>query len=106
VTIFCDIDGTLTRDGEHKWGAINSEHIEAINAAKKNGHYVVLWSARGAAYAKAFARRYHVDANLCIGKPDVCFDDHSTIRPPEKMQVLPPDQLWPWMTAHGVPREA
>ena len=106
MTLYFDIDGTLTHDGEHKWGMPNSDLIDAVRAAKKNGHFVVLWSARGATYAKAFARRYRFSANAYLAKPDVCFDDIKSIRPPEKMRVLGPEKIWSWLTAHGVPKEA
>jgi len=106
VTIYCDIDGTLTDKPTGPWGNPNKENIEAIQAAIANGHTVVLWSATGESYAKQFAKKYEINAHVCLGKPDVCFDDWKTIRPKEKMRILPPDQIIPWITAHGVPQEA
>ena len=106
MTIYCDIDGTLTFDGTRKWGAPNQENIDAIRAAQENGHTVILWSATGEAYAKAFARKYRFRAHAYLGKPDVCFDDWKTIRPKTHMDILPPDSIIPWVETHGVPREA
>lgn len=105
MNIYCDIDGTLTHDGTRKWGSPDKENIAAIRAAAENGHVVVLWSANGEAYAKTFARRYGIDAYACLAKPDVCFDDWKTIRPKEKMSILPPADVVKWIETHGVPRE-
>lgn len=105
MTIYCDIDGTLTNRPDGPWGAPNMENIEALKCAISSGHTVVIWSARGERYAIDFSEKYGIDATYCMGKPDVCFDDIDTIRPPEKMSILPPSEMWSWMTAHGVPWE-
>ena len=106
VSIYCDIDGTLTNNPLGPWGNPNKENIAAIRAAIANGHTVVLWSATGESYAKEFAKRYDISAHACLAKPDVCFDDHAGIRPNGKLEMHPPDQIISWTSAHGVPQEA
>ncbi len=106
MNINCDIDGTLTHDGTKAWGEPNLENIAAIREAAANGHTVVLWSATGEAYAKEFAKKHKINARACLAKPDICFDDIETIRPPEFMVILPPDEIGNWVNDHGVPREA
>jgi len=105
MNVYCDIDGTLTRDGEHKWGQPRIANINWIRAAISNGHSVTIWSARGELYAIAFCRKYKLRPHKMIAKPDVCFDDCVTIRPKDKMEILSPERIKGWMTAHGVPQE-
>ena len=103
LTIYCDIDGTLTKDGEHAWGAPVYDRIGAVKSAIANGHEVHVWSARGEKYAKQFCERYGLSPSSCLSKPDVCFDDIPELRGRGRMTVLAPDAMWPWMSAHGVP---
>ena len=50
LTIFVDIDGTICKEGSIKERA-NSEPLpgakEALSGMRKDGHVVVLWTARG-----------------------------------------------------------
>ena len=106
MTIYCDIDGTLTDNPRGPWGNPNTENIAAIRSVIAAGHTVIMWSATGEKYAKEFSKKYDIQAHAMLGKPDVCFDDWLSLRPSDRMKILPPEKMWQWATANGVPREA
>ena len=70
--IAIDIDGTL----KLKFG-INTPLIEALKRAKADGFQLILWSARGTAYAREFAALNFEDGffDVIIGKPHFVADD-------------------------------
>ena len=85
--IFCDLDGTLctNTDGEYEKAQPLQKHIEHINMLSDEGHYVVVWTARGRTTGKHwhelttqqlkdFGVKYH---GLTFNKPcfDVVYDD-------------------------------
>jgi hydroxymethylpyrimidine pyrophosphatase-like HAD family hydrolase len=93
MMVYCDIDGTLTDSPYSKWGNPKPKMIEAIKKMIAKGTRVVIWSGGGEAYAKAFAKKYEIDAAACLGKPRYLIDDNPTIRPRGRMPVLSPDQF-------------
>lgn len=81
MTIFVDIDGTLTTEAYTRWGHPIKDRIEAVKALVIMGYDVVLWSGGGRKYVEAFAKKYGLEGVICIGKPDVIVDDQVDIRP-------------------------
>lgn len=67
-----DIDGTLwQRTG------LNLALLQRLREVKVDGYQLILWSARGTAYARAFEQQ-HIEAGLfdvVIGKPAFIADD-------------------------------
>lgn len=71
-TIAVDVDGTL-----HVDGVLNTRLVAYCEAQKANGYTLNLWSARGKAYAQAFAERFgitHLFDDI-ISKPGYVIDD-------------------------------
>jgi len=77
--IFVDIDGTLTDSPGSGWGEVHADRLEAVQILAKH-RSVVLWSGRGARYAREFNERWGVGAEFAIGKPDMMIDDAEDIR--------------------------
>lgn len=92
MTVFVDIDGTLTTTPDGPHGPIRKDVLEAVRKLIHDRHVVVLWSAQGARYANEFARSYGL-AVTCISKPDLCVDDRPTLRPAEKMEIVSPEDF-------------
>lgn len=82
-SIFVDIDGTLTADGEVPWGEPRGDRIAELKRLIEIGVDVVIWSGRGKSYAEKFAERYGIYPVLCLAKPDLIIDDNPNIRPRE-----------------------
>ena len=80
MTIYCDIDGTLTDKPHHSHGAPRHDVIQKLKDAIKLGHDVVLWSGRDADYVKGFAKEHGIKAIACLSKPKLVVDDKTDIR--------------------------
>ncbi len=80
MNIYCDIDGTLTQDGENKHGKPVLSRINQLRFLSKRNQ-VILWSGNGKEYAEQFKRRHYLDDCIAIGKPHLIIDDNPTIRP-------------------------
>lgn len=91
--IYCDIDGTLTDDGERKWGKPIHQRILKLNHLFDAGYEVNLWSANGAGYVKAFAEKHGVKHTRCLSKPGVVIDDRHYIR---RFEMLSPKAFDSW----------
>ena len=81
MTIYCDIDGTLTSDPHSAYGKPRPDIILKLKEAiELYGYDVVLWSGRSADYVKAFAEEHGINAIACLSKPNLVVDDKSEIR--------------------------
>lgn len=71
-TIAVDVDGTL-----HIRGVVNDRVVEFCRAQKERGFVLVLWSARGKAYAQAVAEKFGVTELFddIVSKPGYVLDD-------------------------------
>lgn len=79
--IYCDIDGTLTDDPEHRWGSVRAEMLERLDEYARDPNYrLVLWSGGGEEYVREFARKYRIKADAYLSKPHVVIDDNPAIR--------------------------
>lgn len=76
---FVDIDGTLTSEPHAAGGPVHADRIAVLRELIASGEEVVVWSARGTAYAQQFCRNHDLNV-VAIGKPDLCVDDKPTIR--------------------------
>lgn len=97
ASIFVDIDNTLTAADEP--GATTLvDRVDAIRRIALT-HDVVVWSARGAEYARDFCIRTGlIDCVLAaVGKPDLCIDDKDDIRA-GGLAVVHGDMIWPAAT--------
>ncbi len=94
LPIFIDIDGTLTTVPTKKWGPVIPDRIHDVQAMIGRGVEVVLWSGGGTEYVRAFAKKYNLRPSVCIGKPRQIVDDNPTIRPPGRMNVVPPGEFF------------
>lgn len=67
-----DIDGTLICDG-----MINDDVLEMARTKKEEGFDVILWSARGRAYAEMVAKELEIENlfTFIISKPGFIVDD-------------------------------
>ena len=67
-----DIDGTLICDGH-----VNKDLIELAKQKREEGFDVILWSARGRAYAERVARDLGIENvfSFIISKPGFIVDD-------------------------------
>jgi len=92
MRIFCDIDGTLTDNPQKRWGNPRPEMIAKINDLIEKGNKVILWSAGGTCYAKAFAKSHGIKAIACLAKPDIMVDDKKTIRT-RGIPIMSPDEF-------------
>ena len=93
--IFIDIDGTLTDTPTEAGGKAIPERIEHIWRLVGLNKSVVIWSARGAAYARAFAAQHGIlEIVTAIGKPEILVDDDPSIRPRNLMPVMHPDDFF------------
>ena len=91
LPVFIDIDGTLTTVPTRMWGEVLPERSAAVLALIENGREVVLWSGGGTAYVRAFAEKYALSPNVCIGKPGIAVDDNPTIRPAGRLRIIAPE---------------
>lgn len=87
--IFIDIDGTLTFDRLKPWGQPRLDQIDKVKRLIAEGKFVVVWSAGGAVYAKAFCEKYELQC-LSMGKSLVIIDDNS----PNFNRIFPRIQLY------------
>lgn len=79
---FIDIDGTLTYSPDTSWGQPRRARIEYVKELVAAGNEVILWSARGTEYAKAFASMHGLkDHVVAIGKPQRIVDDKCDYKP-------------------------
>jgi hypothetical protein len=71
-TIAVDVDGTLLVNGR-----LNARLIEFCRAQRARGFSIMLWSARGKAYAQAVAERFEIVDLFddIVGKPGYIVDD-------------------------------
>ena len=90
LPVYIDIDGTLTAVGG-PGGAPVLERIDRVKQMIKCGVKVVIWSASGTEYARAFADRHDLHPLAVIGKPSYCIDDNPNLRP--TFLVMAPDEL-------------
>lgn len=85
-----DVDGTLTEGSEKYWTdgecVPNQEMVEHVNEMYKNGHHIVIWTARPYTNAEKLAAwldkhgvRYH-GIRMDKGSADVYVDDKA-VRP-------------------------
>jgi hypothetical protein len=79
LPIFIDIDGTLTSEAHKGDGPALVGRIEHVRRLIRSGAEVVIWSARGTAYARRFAKAHKLKCTA-IGKPSLCVDDKPAIR--------------------------
>lgn len=89
--IFIDIDGTLTWTPDRAWGPIRPLAIQRVKDLIAAGHRVILWSARGAAYAREFAEAQRLKPYATLPKPDFYVDDVEGIR--ERMAHITPGEF-------------
>jgi hydroxymethylpyrimidine pyrophosphatase-like HAD family hydrolase len=70
--IAVDVDGTL-----HNNGIANQKLIEWCKERKAQGFFLMLWSARGEAYARSFADTFGISGmfDLICSKPGYIVDD-------------------------------
>lgn len=73
MTVFFDIDGTLTRH-QKIWDEPRNDMMDECRRLIAEGHNVVVWS-RTRRYAKAFCRKHGLKPLLAIGKPDMIVDN-------------------------------
>ncbi len=78
--VFVDIDGTLTSEPDRPNGPILQRRINTVRQWIRDGKGVVIWSARGTEYAKAFCRQHSLTPMAVVGKPAFVVDDKPTIR--------------------------
>ena len=91
--IFIDIDGTLTDNPETAQGKPLWDRITKVIWLISVGERVILWSAGGENYAKAFARDHGIKPELCLAKPYVMVDDKPSIRAPGRLKILSPEEF-------------
>jgi len=99
MTIYCDLDGTLTRrqDTPKPW-PVWQENVDALKKLIEEGHNVIIWSCRGRGAAWVFAAKHRLAAT-CLRKPDVCFDDEPSLHDnPHVMKPVPPIEIAGWVT--------
>lgn len=92
MNIFCDIDGTLTDDREHRNGTPNLKRIERIRKMSETCP-VVLWSGNGQEYAEQFRVKHLLINCIALGKPRLIIDDNPTIRPNWNSLIRTPEYL-------------
>lgn len=80
MNIFCDIDGTLTDNGEKPNGKPLLNRIQKIREWSYE-NTVILWSGNGQRYAEKFKKDHNLHKCVAIGKPHLIIDDNPTIRP-------------------------
>lgn len=97
MTIYCDLDGTLThaQDGPKPW-PVWEENVQVVRRLIEHGVSLVLWSARGAEVCEAFAEEHKIRAHVCLHKPHWCFDDTPSITRPDRMKPIPPERMVAW----------
>jgi len=80
MTIFCDIDGTLTMKSARSLVPRKNAiaQIKKLIAQKKDD--AIVWSGKGKAYAERFCAQHGIRPSAIIGKPDVVIDDRETPR--------------------------
>lgn len=93
MTVYCDIDGTLTDSPERPNGAPRLDVIEHVKEWIAAGHDVILWSARGREYATEQAHRFGIEPLACLGKPGLIVDDKKEIRPRGRANPISPEQF-------------
>ena len=73
----CDTWMQCDSTGVMEGGVAHKEHVEALKKHKKDGHFVIVWSAGGGQYARnaciGLGITEHVD--LCLDKPMQYYDD-------------------------------
>ena len=92
MNIFCDIDGTLTDNGEKKYGIPIESRIESLRKLSKI-HTIILWSGNGTEYAEEFQQKHNLINCIAIGKPHLIIDDNPTIRPNWNSLIKSPEYL-------------
>ncbi len=82
MNYFIDIDGTLTKDGSKPWGdPIQARIYRVVELARDPVHQVVIWSANGMEYARAWILDQGLSGMVtCLGKPDMIIDDSPAVR--------------------------
>ena len=93
MTIYCDIDGTLTDDPKQAGGKLRVNILSQLKAAIAAGHEVVLWSGRGRTYVNSFADLHGIKAIACLKKPDLVVDDTAEVRPGARYRPITPEQF-------------
>ncbi len=92
-TIFIDIDGTLTEaDRAHAKPILY--RVERVKALMRAGNEIVLWSARGRAYAESFAKANGMEGIACVSKPSLLVDDNPTVRPLGSISMVSPQAFF------------
>ncbi len=98
MTIYCDLDGTLThkQDGPKPW-PVWQENIQVVRRLIARGHSIVLWSCRGAEKCRKFAETHKIRAIACLDKPFWCFDDTPSLHDkPDRMKPISPEDMVSW----------
>ena len=93
MTIYIDIDGTLTHKPDGPWGKPRRDAIELVRGLTGGEHTIVLWSAQGERYVRRFAIAHDLSPDYCLSKPDLLVDDRKDIRPAEKMPLISPEEF-------------
>lgn len=77
MTVYVDIDGTLTKEQRAKSAfrsALREDVIAKVKAFIAAGHDVILWSG-SKHYAKRVAKLLGIKAIACLAKPDVIVEN-------------------------------
>jgi len=93
MTIYIDIDGTLTTTPTKAWGPVRDGAIERVRKLVYRGHAVYIWSARGKNYASQFVEKYGIKGVTTLSKPDVLVDDVAGIRDPGRIRRIGPEEF-------------
>ncbi len=94
-TIFCDLDGCLTRVSK-RGAPLWTEMIQALRKAKTKGWKIVIWSGNGEQYVRDFVKKHEIPCDICLDKPCIAIDDRPDIRPKQKGWFMNPQEFLKW----------
>ena len=102
MTIYCDIDGTLTKRkrGDSAFVPCN-DMIGIIRKLIADGNDIIMWSGRGAGVASDFAKQHGLKPKYCLTKPDAFFDDRPGLKP-GPIPIIDPKNVRKWLKGKGV----
>lgn len=90
---FIDIDGTLTAADRAGAGVVETR-VARVREMIGAGQPIVIWSALGTEYARAFCAQHDIQPLAAIGKPSRMVDDNPTVRPRGRMPVVAPEDFF------------
>jgi hydroxymethylpyrimidine pyrophosphatase-like HAD family hydrolase len=87
--VYVDVDGTLLTGS-----TVNPLVVEMVRNYKADGFEIVIWSARGAVYARAAAEKAEIAniADAILTKPGLILDDQGWTWTQYSKAILPPCQ--------------